>query len=105
MIPYSDVVEYLSKSKSVLDIPFEDQESVTMRGIEAAFFGIKLITTNEHVLDDGFLKPENVFLLGKRELSELPAFLSTPVTKTDPAVLEKNEIKGLLDEIVGGSPD
>lgn len=85
-ISYSKVIEYVNKSKAVLNIAMPNQTGVTMRDYESIFNEVKLITNNQSIKHFTFYKEENVFILGERSLAELPVFLSTPFVPIDDKV-------------------
>lgn len=87
-IPYSQVTEHLAETKAVLNIGMPNQKGATMRDFESIFNGIKLITNTENIKTFDFYRPENVFILGERDLSELPAFLASPVVPIEDELLD-----------------
>lgn len=64
-IPMDEVGEIEKKSKTVLDIPPDKQNGLTIRSLEAIASGKKLITTNAMVLKESFYKKENILLINK----------------------------------------
>ncbi len=99
-IPYSEVIEYDNASKSILNIVMPNQIGATMRDFESIFNSVKLITTNQSIKDYDFYKEENVFILGERNLSELPDFLNSPFQPIEEKILKKYTIPALVEEIV-----
>lgn len=87
-ISYSQVTEHLAETKAVLNIGMPNQKGATMRDFESIFNGIKLITNTENIKTFDFYRPENVFILGERDLSELPAFLASPVVPIEDELLD-----------------
>lgn len=75
-IPYIKVVEEISKSRAILDIPIDNQVGLTLRPLEAIFFSKKLITTNRDIINYPFYSHKNVFILGKDKLENLINFLN-----------------------------
>lgn len=98
-IPYSEVVDYATKSRAILNIVMENQQGVTLRDMESIFLNTKLITTNKHIVDAEFYNPKNVFILDEQDITELPRFLSTDSVQVDSSLLRKYSIDGMLDEI------
>lgn len=101
MVPYSQVLDYLTRSRAVLNVTMDNQRGITMRDIESVFFNIKLISTNPHLLEEGVCDPRNVFLLGSRDLSELPRFVREPAVPADPELLRRQTMDRLFDELTG----
>lgn len=85
-IPYSKVVELVNESRAVLNIVLPNQTGASLRDFESVFNEVKLITNNQSIKDYAFYKEENVFILGKRPLSELPTFLETPFIPVEDTV-------------------
>jgi len=98
-IPYSEVIDYATRSRAILNIAMENQRGVTLRDIESVFLNTKLITTNKHIVDADFYNPENVFILDEQDITQLPGFLSTDPVPVDSSLLRKHSIDGMLDEI------
>ena len=55
----------------------------------ALFFKKKLITTSPEVKNYDFYCDENIFVLGERDLKELPQFLNSPFYEIDENITEK----------------
>lgn len=88
-IPYSKVIEYDNESRAILNISMPGQVGLTLRDLEAAFNKVKLITDNVNIRSFDLYKEENVFILGERELKELPEFLLRPYVDIDSDILNK----------------
>ena len=56
------VKQYMSQSKFILDCPKEGQTGLTIRTFEALAANKKLITTNKHVVEYDFYRPENIYV-------------------------------------------
>lgn len=98
-IPYYQVVDYVTKSRAILNIVMENQKGVTLRDAESIFLNTKLITTNKHIVDVDFYNPNNVFILDEKNIGELPEFLSTDPAPVNSNLLRKHSIDGMLDDI------
>lgn len=96
-IPYEEVIENILKSKAILDIVNnEKQNGLTLRPLEALFLKRKLITTNNHIMEYDFYNKNNIFILGKDDISKLPQFLSTQYIEIDNKIIEKYKFKNWL---------
>ena len=101
-IEYSEVTDYLTKSRSVLNVVMEGQRGITVRDTEALFFGIKLLTTNKYIVDWNMYHPDNVYFINNdMDLSGLVDFLDRPVNPVDERLLQKHTMAGMIDEITG----
>ncbi len=77
-IHYSEYLEYVAKSKSILELNISGQTSCTLRFLESLFLKKKLITNNQQIITDPYYDPDNVFVLGKDDLNGLPDFIAQP---------------------------
>ena len=102
-ISYSKVVEYVNESKAVLNIVMPNQTGATMRDFESVFNEVKLITNNQSIKDFAFYKEENVFILGKRPLSELPVFLDTPFTPIEDKVKDGLTMNKVVESLLNST--
>lgn len=100
-IPYSEVIDYCKRSRAILNVVMENQEGVTMRDLEATALNVKLITTNKHIKDKDFYNPNNVFILGERDIKELAAFIRSRPYPIPEGLIEAHSYKGRLDVITG----
>ena len=69
-IDYNEVVELTKKSRAVLEILQKGQTGVSLRSMEAIFFGKKLITNNLKIQNEKFYDEEAILLLDGREKEE-----------------------------------
>lgn len=95
-VPYSKICNEISKSRALLEIVREGQSGPTIRQMEALFFGKKLITNNKHVVTEEYYTEENIFLLGERDWSALPEFISSPADERAFEVCPKYEFAAWL---------
>ena len=98
-LSYPEMIDYVVRSKSVLNITMPGQKGITLRDFESVFFGVKLITTNASIAETGFVKRGNVFILGVDDLSGLKSFIDSPVEPVDPDVLESNTNERFFSEL------
>ena len=76
-LKYTEVTDYLSKSKAVLNVVMEGQKGITLRDAESVFWKIKLITTNEQIKNADFYNKNNVFVLKDDNHDQIFEFLSS----------------------------
>lgn len=98
-ISYSHIIDYLTESKAVLNITMENQQGLTVRDMESAFLGIKLITTNKHIKNSILYCKENVFILGEDKLEELSAFINIPMKPVSRELLSHYTLDNLVEEM------
>lgn len=88
-IDYIEVLNYISKSKAILDYVSGNQSGLTLRPLEALFFKKKLITNDSSIVDRDFYKKENIFVLGRDDLDTLPRFLDSPYLVIDETIVNR----------------
>ena len=96
-ISYETILQYISRSKAILDITAEGQEGLTLRPLEALFYKKKLITNNRSIIDCDFYHPNNIFLLNADNAAQICDFLKLPMHEADDGLLEKYDFKAWKD--------
>jgi len=97
---YSWYLEKVSKCGAILDIPQKGQNGFTQRVMEALFFGKKLITTNQAIIDYDIYNPNNVFILGVDKTCDLHNFMSTPYIKMGDDILDEYDFDTWIRNIM-----
>ena len=62
-IPYGEVVDWLSKSKGIVEITKPGQFGLTLRAYEAVFYNKKLVSNNAYLKRYDFYDPEKIYIL------------------------------------------
>lgn len=88
LIPYADVLKLLGGTRAILHITEGGQTGVTIRVLESMIHQIKLITDNVSIMDTVAYHPNNVFILGRDRLCDLPDFLDKPFVPYDSELIE-----------------
>lgn len=88
-LPYPQVIQRIERSRAILELISNGQTGLTQRPYEALFFRKKLITNSEEVMQYDFYRPENMFILGKRKIEELPQFLRAPYHPLPEAIVNQ----------------
>lgn len=78
-IAYTEILDYISKSTAILDYVSENQSGLTLRPLESLFFNKKLITNDQSIINRDFYNKDNIFILGKDNMDNLPHFLNSPI--------------------------
>lgn len=99
-IAYHEVVEYIGKSKAILDYVSDGQTGLTLRPLEALFFRKKMITNDKSISDRDFYNENNIFIIGKDELSELPFFLSSPYVEVGENIRDRYDFNQWLNRFL-----
>lgn len=99
-ITYEQVLEYDKSSKAIVNIIMPTQVALTVRDFEAISLDIKLITNNIEIIKYDFYHPENIFILGRDNLNDLPKFLDTPVIPISEEILNRYNSITRYEELV-----
>lgn len=99
-ISYESITSLLLQARAVLNISMPGQKGATIRDYESIFNGIKLITDNANIKKYDFFMPENVFILGERNLSDLPEFLNSPYIPVSEEILEQYTLENMIENVI-----
>lgn len=77
-LPYEDVLDLIANSKAILHLIDGAQKGITIRVQESLIHRKKLITDDIDIVNYDFYHPNNIFVLGKDRLEELPRFIELP---------------------------
>ncbi len=91
-IRYEEYLQYLARSRIILEINAEGQTSCTLRFLESLFFQKKLVTNNVHITKDPYYEAANVFILGIDDPATLKEFMTQPYEETH------QDLSGLMFE-------
>lgn len=92
-LAYEQNIDMIKRSKCLLEIVQNNQSGLTVRSLEAAFFGKKLITNNIHMKGSSLYNRSWVFLIGHDDPSGLKEFLESPVDRVASDVLLNFDFK------------
>src|SRR5690606_7174788 len=102
-IGYKKVLEGVSKSRALLDIIEVTDSGQSQRVMESIFLEKKLVTNSELIENYDFYNPQNIFLLGKDDIDDLPEFLNSSYKKIDESIVEsydvRNWVKRFLENV------
>lgn len=94
-----ELLEFISKSKIILDIHSPYQSGLTMRTIETLGAGRKLITTNEAIRDYDFYNPQNIMVIDRHNPIVDMDFFEIPYEPLDKEIYYKYSLDGWLERI------
>lgn len=77
-VPYRVVVEMMKQADILLDYSTDPEAGLSLRAMEALFWGKKLITNSISTLNSDFYHPGNIFVLGKDNRTFEDFFLCSP---------------------------
>ncbi len=88
-LSYLDFLRLEMQGKAILDWTVSENAGLSLRVMEALFFGKKLVTNNRHIREYDFYHPDNIFVIGTDELGGMKEFLERPLKKTDEMLADK----------------
>jgi hypothetical protein len=87
-------------SLAILDIEHPSQTGLTMRTFETMGANKKLVTTNALVKETDFYNPENILVIERDSIPNIPeAFLHTQYVSLPDAIYQKYSLKGWLCDV------
>ena len=101
MIPYTQYLSLIAKSKAILNIMPENQKGLTMRDFEAVFDGIKCITNNKAIKEFELYDSSRYFVLGVDNLDTINEFLSSEFKSISEETLKEYKLDSAISKIIG----
>ncbi len=95
-IPHVKFINEFLSSKAVVDIPSPNQAGLTMRTLEVLGSGIKLITTNEGIVQEPFYDDNNILVVSRENPIVPKDFLNSKSSKID---MSDYSLKSFLNKI------
>lgn len=94
-----DISSIISNTNCVIDINHPKQVGLTMRTIEMLGMNKKIITTNEHIKEYDFYKPQNQIVIPRRnctiDISNLSSYIPIP-----DEIYKKYKLSSWIDDII-----
>ena len=88
LLPYRKVIDLVKKADILLDYSMNPETGLSLRAMEALFFGKKLITNNQEILDSDFYNPANIYVLD-HDIRSFREFIDCPLEPVDSEVRDK----------------
>lgn len=76
-LSYDKVIDYIVRSRCIVDLVPSAQKGLTIRPLEALFFKKKLITNFSNIKQYDFYHPENIFVVDVDSEDKLVSFINT----------------------------
>lgn len=99
-IPYAVVDRLISKSRCILDCEVDETAGLTIRPIEALYKNKKLITNNKAIKDEDFYNPNNIFIYGEDDDSNLVDFVKTEYKKPEAEIFEEYKMESWIQRFL-----
>lgn len=96
-ISYEKYLEYLSKSKAIVDVIQEGQTGLTLRPMESIFFKKKMITNDQSIIENDFYDPHNIFILGIDDFNTINNFINSPYKELPNEIIDKYDFANWLN--------
>ena len=77
-VEYGTYIDCVKRSRCVVDIVPNQSCGLTLRPLEALFYGKKLITNYQDIVNYDFYNQENIFIIGKDDVTKLAEFVKSP---------------------------
>lgn len=97
-LPYNDNIKMIRRSHCLLELLQNNQSGLSMRSLEAAFFGKKLITDNLRMAESELYDPARVFLIGRDDPEKLLDFVTLPCPTVSQTVLDRHDFRYWCDQ-------
>lgn len=91
-LPYAENLAWINRARCLVEVVQPHQSGPTVRSLEAAFFGKKLLTTRAAAVHDDLYTPERVFVDGPHDLGTLGTFMRTPHPPIDAHLLARHDV-------------
>lgn len=101
-VDYLDYLRDVINSKCVVDLVPDQQCGMTLRPLEALFFGKKLITNYQDIVNYDFYNKSNIFVIGKDDMDKLADFINSLYTKIDRKIIDFYSYESWLKRIEKG---
>ena len=86
-------LEYISKSKCIVELLKTRKEARSLRGLESVFLKKKLITNCKNIVNEPFYDKNNIFILGVDSISDLSSFISEPYKDVSKRLYEQYDFE------------
>lgn len=91
-LSYKEVLDFISKSKIIVDIQADWQTGITLRPMESIFYNRKLITNSPNIKSFDFYNQNNIFQLDSGD--DFDAFYSADYETVSPEIVHKYSLEG-----------
>ena len=95
MVSYRAIVDAVKESQYIVDYYADPTAGLSLRAMEALFFGKKLITNRPLMRDEDFYDSRNIYILGD-ETRSLKEFSGEPYTAPPPEIRDRYLISNWL---------
>ena len=104
-VSYDEILKIVAQSKVIIDITQDKQNGLTLRPLEAIFFGKKLITNNKSIEKCRFYSENNICVIDTENIQIPITFFSSPYEEISNDIITYYDFKQWLfrfDDVVPG---
>lgn len=94
---YGESVMRILKSRAILDIAIPNQSGITLRPMEAAFLGKKLITSNRDIVRYPFYNDKQVYIIQDESMPKIKEFLESDIVPASMDCMDEYTPAGWLN--------
>ena len=94
---YGESVMHILRSRAILDIAIPNQSGITLRPMEAAFLGKKLITSNRDIVRYPFYNDKQVYIIQDESMPKIKEFLESDIVPASMDCMEEYTPAGWLN--------
>ena len=88
MVPYREIIDAVKESQYIVDYYADPTAGLSLRAMEALFFGKKLITNRSLMREEDFYDSRNIYILGEEKRS-LKEYAAEPYVAPEPAIRDR----------------
>lgn len=97
---YFEYIKQIEKTRVICEVVQDGQTGLTIRAMEALFFGKKLITNNSSITEYDFYNPNNIFVFNNStNKDDILRFLSTPLKCIDIFLLSRYDVHNIVHRL------
>lgn len=104
-LEYIEILDYIGKSRAIVDLQGEWQNGITLRPLEALFYKKKLITNSKDVLYSDYYTPNNVFCITKDDISTIKEFMRSPLDVIPENIVNNYGLSGWVNRFLNDIHD
>lgn len=97
-LSFKESMDVFFISRSILDIRYSSQKSLSMRAFEALGARVKYITNNPEIKKYDFYDSANVYLLGDEDKT-ISEFLALPLTNVDSKIISQYSVSSWVETV------
>lgn len=95
-VPYDENLQFVKRSKCIIDIYQKEQIGLTRRPLEALFYNKKLITNNTDIINYDFYNSNNIFILEQINISSISNFMDKEIKEIPLSIKAQYDIRNWL---------